>query len=224
MEIRQYSWDVVDSNSWLIVEEENGLLIDVVDSEELFETVQGLRNLTVILTHAHFDHIAGLNKLRELKSDTKVICTQKCSEYLDNIYRNMSATATVFMKFYKGGDKGEIEIEPFTCDAASVTFIRQTEFRWRGHEIRLEAFCGHSDDGLIAILDGKYMFSGAPILPIPPVTKFPCGSTKRFWQEDIPRFKRLDVNMVYPGHGRSGRLEDMIAVNKMPERYRGKSI
>lgn len=224
MEIEQYIWGIIDSNSWLTVEEGNGLLIDVVDSEELYETVQSLRSLTVILTHAHFDHIAGLNKLRELKPDTKVFCTQKCNEYLGSIYRNMSATATAFMKFYKGGNKGDIVIDPFTCDAADVTFLHQMEFRWCGHDIRLEAFYGHSNDSLIAVMDGKYMFSGDTILPIPTATRFPCGSTKRFWQEDIPRLKTLNIDMVYPGHGCSRRLEDMIAMNKMPERYRGKSV
>lgn len=222
MEIKQYSWDIVDSNSWLILEEDNGLLIDVIDSQKLFQIVQTLRSLSVILTHAHFDHIIGLNKIRELKPDTKVICTQRCSEYLENVYRNMSLTTTVFMKFYEGGDKGEIEIKPFTCEAADETFLNQKEFQWCRHEIRLEAVHGHSDDSLIAVADGKYMFSGDTILLIPTVTRFPCGSTKRFWQEDIPLLKKTEVDVVYPGHGLSGRLEDMIAVNKMPERYRGK--
>lgn len=105
MEIKQYVWDVVDSNSWLITEGTSGLLIDAVDSRQLYERLETLDDLTVILTHSHFDHIVGLNRIRELKPQAKVIATKKCSEYVGNIYRNMSSSATAFMKFYEQGKK-----------------------------------------------------------------------------------------------------------------------
>ena len=59
MEIRQFIWDVVDSNSWLITEGNNGLLIDAIDSKELYQEIMRLDYLTIILTHSHFDHIYG---------------------------------------------------------------------------------------------------------------------------------------------------------------------
>ncbi len=103
MYIKQFVWDVVDSNSWLIVENNCGLLIDVIDSQEMYDDVLNLKNLMIILTHRHFDHIIGLNKLCEIRHDLIVIASEKCSENIGNKYRNMSDTANAFMKFYDGG-------------------------------------------------------------------------------------------------------------------------
>ena len=70
MEIKQFIWNVVDSNSFLIVEGNNGLLIDVIDNFELTEALSTLENLTVILTHSHFDHTIGLNRIRKITQAT----------------------------------------------------------------------------------------------------------------------------------------------------------
>lgn len=214
MEIKQFAWDVVDSNSWLVVEDGHGLLVDAVDSQELYEEIAGLKDLIIVLTHCHFDHIVGLNRIRELRPDVKVISTEKCSEYLGNIHRNMSATATMFVSFYDGDDKRNIEIEPFTCEKADETFEEKKEFELYRHKIVLEAVYGHGDDGLLVIMDNEYLFSGDTLLGIPTVTRFPRGSTKRFREEDIPLLKELaeTVNVVYPGHGSIGKIEDMLVV------------
>ena len=162
-----------------------------------------------------------------VKPDAKVIATSLCSDYLGNIYKNMSSSATAFMVFYSGSN--DIEVDPITCTPVDIAFDDEHEFMWCDHRIRLAAFHGHSVDSLIAFIDDKLMFSGDTILSIPTITRFPSGSTKTFWEEDMPRLRAIraistmdGVMTVYPGHGSAGRLDEMIAVNKMPERYRGK--
>lgn len=93
-------------------------------------------------------------------------------------------------------------------------------FEWCGHKVRLSAVYGHSDDSLLAIIDEKYMFSGDTLLHIPTITRFPTGSSRRFWLEDMPMLLVTKADKVFPGHGANGRLEDMMAVNKMPEKYK----
>ncbi len=219
MEIRQFTWNVVDSNSWLLKEDNHGLLIDANGSKELYEELLRLDSLNIILTHSHFDHIIGLNRIQELRPDASVISTKLCSENLGNIYKNMSSSATAFMVFYSG--RNDIEIEPFTCNPADEVFDNEYVFEWCGHKIELSSFQGHSSDGLIAVIDGEAMYSGDTVLSIPTVTRFPSGSTAKFWKEDMPRLREMDSEMlVYPGHGEQGKLGDMLAVNKEPERYR----
>ncbi len=219
MEINQIVWDIVDSNSWLITDEKQGLLIDVVDNQELYRAIQQIEHLTIILTHCHFDHIIGLNRIRELRPDVNVIATELCSENIGNIYKNMSASASAFLFFYRG--RNDVEIDTFTCASTDIKFKDTYEFVWCGHQIKLQHFYGHSADGLITVIDDRIVFSGDTLLSIPTVTRLPSGSTARFWEEDIVRLRELDGEMlVYPGHGEPGRLKDMLIVNKMPERYR----
>ncbi len=220
MEIKQFVWDVVDSNSWLLTENRIGLLIDVIDSDDLFITIAGLESLTVILTHSHFDHIVGLNRIRKFRPNITVLSTALCSENIGNKFRNMSSTADAFLTFYHQGENRDYKIEPFVCEPANTTFKDQYIFKWCGHCIKLTPVYGHSDDGIIVVLDDRIVFSGDTLLAVPTATRFPSGNSKRFWFEDIPMLKGLkDIELVYPGHGKTGTLKEMLDVNKMPERF-----
>ena len=215
--IQQFVWNVVDSNSYLLIEKSHGLLIDAIDDQELYREIERLDSLTIILTHAHFDHIVGLNTIRIIKPDAKVVSTRLCSECLGNTNKNMSSVATAFLAFYSGNN--EISFDPFKCDPSEITFDRKYEFNWCGHRVKVSAFHGHSADSLVVIVDKKIMFSGDTILPIPTVTRFPTGSTQRFREEDLPELILLNQSILtFPGHGSPGQLGDMIAVNK--EKYR----
>ena len=218
--IKQFTCSIVDANSFLVVEGNKGLLIDATDSDELYKAIEPLSELTIILTHCHFDHIVGLNRIRELKPQTKVVATSLCSEYIGNSYKNMSSVANIFLMFYNKQEIEEDLIKPTICKPAEMVFDDKLDFDWNGHNINLLAVQGHSNDSLIAIMDNKYLFSGDSLLSIPTVTRFPNGSTRKFWEEDIPLLKSLNQELVvYPGHGMPGSMIDMLSVNKLPKKY-----
>ena len=222
MDIKQFVWEAVDSNSWLLTEGEHGLLIDAVDSNELYTSISELESLTIILTHSHFDHIVGLNQIRELKPDTTVIATELCSNNIGNKHRNMSSTADAFMTFYHEGENKDYKILPIICEPADRTFDNAYTFDWCGHEVNIMAVHGHSDDGLIVEMDNRILFSGDTLLSIPTVTRFPRGNSKRFWLEDMQMLMDMEhIEYVYPGHGQKGNIGEMLKANKIPERYSG---
>ena len=100
IKLQRFTWDIVDTNTYLMLEENKALIIDPVDSPNLFEEIANVDQIDVILTHSHFDHISGLNKLRGIRPDARVIATSECSENIGNIYRNMSSAAEAFLMFY----------------------------------------------------------------------------------------------------------------------------
>ena len=129
IKIQWFTWDIVDTNSYLILEENNALIIDPVDSSDLFEAITDVDKTDVILTHSHFDHINGLNKLRSIRPGTRVIATSECSENIGSIYRNMSSAAEAFLTFYyqNKGIEADIrsmvaDIGTFTCEPADLVF------------------------------------------------------------------------------------------------------
>ena len=209
MNLKQFTWNIVDSNSWLILEGPHGLLIDAVDSEELYEAIEHLASLSIILTHSHFDHIIGLNRIRAIKPETIVIATKQCSLNIGDIHKNLSSTATAFLSFYEQGRKSNTQIKAFTCTPAQVTFKgAEKVFNWQGHKVELKAVYGHSNDGLVAFIDQKLLFSGDTLLAVPTVTRFPGGNKKRYQEEDIPLLKSIISKKcyVYPGHGVASKL------------------
>lgn len=210
MEIKQFVWNVVDTNSWLMTEGEDGLLVDAVDEPALYEAVRPLKTLTVILTHSHFDHIIGLNRIRELMPACTVLSTRLCSEQIGNRFRNMSSSADAFMVFYNKGQKSGTHIEPFTCGPADITFEDSLLYCWRGHSFRFTAVHGHSADSLLAEADGQFLFTGDTILTIPTVTRLPGGSTRKFREEDLPLLRSMLDMPAYPGHGPAERLSVLL--------------
>ncbi len=224
--IQRYTWSVVDANSYLLSDESSALLFDAVDSQELYEAILPVEHLTIIVSHSHFDHISGLNHIREIKPDCQVISTSRCSENIGNCYRNMSSLGNVFLAFYLNKKKGisntnaidatTNHIKPVICEPANKTFEGETTFTWHNHDVRLLQFYGHSEDGLAAIIDKAFLFSGDTLLPIPVVTRFPGGSTQRYFEEDIPKLKSLEsqIRVVFPGHGEPGSMKDMIILSE----------
>ena len=222
LQINRFVWNVVDSNSWLIVEGKNGLLIDVVDNDSLFDRVRCLDSLTVILTHSHFDHISGLNRLREEKPESFVISTSLCSENIGDPRKNTSNIATAYLSFLEKTEKPNTAIEPFSCKPSDKVFTDNSVFDWCGHNVKLFSLHGHSSDSLAVIIDDQALFSGDELLSIPVITRLPGGSTEKYWTEDMPWFESIknDITLVFPGHGQPGKIEDMIKVNVMPEKFR----
>lgn len=212
MKIRQFVWDILDANSWLLTQESHGLLFDPIDSPQLYSAVNKLDDLLVILTHSHFDHICGLNHIRQVKQNVVVIATEKCSEQMQSPRKNLSSMANAILSLHYNKDILNA-VEPFACDAAEVLVMEKYNFDWCGHSVRITEYNGHTSGSLCCVIDSKFLFSGDTLLHMPTTTRLPGGSTEKFLQEDLPRLQKMigSIECVYPGHGVQGDLEEMLA-------------
>lgn len=215
--VRQFTWDILDANTFVIEAGDSVLIVDPVDSTEFYEYIESKHEAIVLLTHAHYDHICGLNRLREIIPRTTVYASKTCSDNIRDHRKNLSNIANVLMAFHEHRERPSMETDPFTCAPADITYEGSIHLEWNGLDIEMSEFYGHSKDSSCILINGKYLFSGDTILPIPTVTRLPGGSTKRFRTEDIPRLEALKerVELVFPGHKDPGKLGDMIAVNKL---------
>lgn len=234
-QVYQFVWDIINSNCFVICGRQSLFIVDPIDSEEFYQFVQKqpLQKAIAILTHSHYDHISGLNKLKQIIPNCIVVASKVCSENIQNPKKNLSNIADAIIKFQCHveckGDHNEVReklVQPFSCNAVDKTFEKEMDFVWEGHSVFLASYHGHSKDSACSIVDKKYLFSGDTLLPIPTVTRLPGGSTARFWEEDIPKLKKMinQIVKVFPGHEMPGMLKDMLAVNVKPARYRQSEI
>lgn len=191
----------IDSNCFILYTNYNSDCI-VVDpgTESCEELLFFLRqnNLVpnhVILTHEHFDHIWGVNKILELFNST-LVCSEKCLELIADKKKNLSI-------FY---DQVGFEILPRNVKVVSDEMITLGDYVLRFREI-----LGHSL-GSVSFWINDLLFSGDLIIKdTKTVTKLPGGSKEQLvktFQQLKELFYQKNI-FVYPGHGETFYFDDI---------------
>ena len=127
MNVVKFVSGFLDTNTYLLEEDGHLLIIDPSDQAVVLEKCRNASSVTVLLTHEHFDHISGLNRIRDLcASSCRVIAGATCSERIQDEKGNLSAYADVLAEL---GDKQIPEHwSPFGCKAEDITFESQYSF------------------------------------------------------------------------------------------------
>ncbi len=140
----------------------------------------------ILLTHGHFDHIGGVEKLREL-TGAKVGCHEKEVGMCNDAYLNLSNDYGMHLKItpditYKDGD---------IIEAAGLTFkVLFTPGHTSG------GCCYYSEEANIVIA-GDTLFEESVGR-----TDFPTSSTSELLRSINEKLFTLpDDTYVYPGHG-----------------------
>lgn len=212
--IHTYSFYPIDSRMYILMEGKKALIIDPCISEEALLTLNENRvtELLVFLTHEHYDHVSGVNWLRENFPSVQVVCSSKCAEGLPEPSRNLS----IFWEILFMDKDKEIQeyvrnmkIQPYSCEADS-TFEGEEQLSWEGHSLLLKETPGHSKGSICIILDERYLFSGDSLVTgYPTVTRLPGGSKQEYEAVTLPYLRALNPDlMVYPGHGEPQLLND----------------
>lgn len=207
MEILSYDFYPIDSRMYLMREKNKALVIDPCVSDEALQEMKKdkIDTILVLLTHEHYDHISGVNWLRENFSDVYVLCSLECAKALPKPSKNLSNFWEVL---FVGKDKETQEyvrnmnIKPYSCEADGI-FVGEKALEWEGHSFFLRETPGHSLGSICIEMDGKALFSGDTLVTgYSTITRLPGGSKKTFAQMTLPYLKSLDEEfMVYPGHG-----------------------
>ena len=144
--------------------------------------------LKLVLTHAHFDHIMGINEFHKIYPETEIIAPKKDKGLIDDI--------ETFLDRFIGG-LGNVEVPHID------KYISEKDEIYIGNEkINIISTPGHTRGGVCYFVDDK-LFSGDTIfLGSVGRTDLPGGSF-----EQIRNSVRNILNMfnddttIYTGHG-----------------------
>lgn len=160
----------------------NGILIDPGDIWDGFNGVS-----KVLLTHAHFDHIYGLNELIRVSPEAKVYTNEIGKEMLLSARKNMSLYhETSFVFEYP--DK--------------IVLVEDGEEVDLGNDLTSKAIFtpGHNPSCITWIIDDVLFTGDSYIHGIKTVTNLPGGNKKQA-EESLALIKKLAVGRTfYPGH------------------------
>lgn len=199
MEIIRYVSDLMFSNMYVLTENGHSLIIDPYERYTLPENICPDM---MIITHEHYDHISGVNRLKK-EYHIPLLCSEKCAKRITDAKKNSARYFDAFCQFQTYGEQDmtvPINTE-YTCHA-ELTFEDDICFKWQGNKLFLFTLPGHSPGSIGIMVNEKYFFPGDSLLPDSEIEfRFP-GGCKKDWDEiSINKIKSIrDDVIVYPGH------------------------
>ena len=189
------------SNTYIIAhpEHDNVWVVDPGDTDIVFEWMKVHSKTAIIgilLTHAHFDHIYGMNEILEHYPECVVyIANEYGKDALNNPKTNGS----------KYTEEGPIVVLP----DAIIKYYDATMQLWDGVEMRTVNTPGHSDDSKCFIIDGMLFTGDTLIKDVRTVTKLKGGSVEKL-EESMKLIEQMKGSglKVMPGHGDEFELDE----------------
>lgn len=193
LQIQTFTLGPLATNAYLLTppHSNKGILIDPGKPDPmLLESIRDIELEAILLTHAHFDHIGGVEAVRELK---------RCPVYIH------SAEADWLNDAEKNGSTLWPEVsEPITAGDAEVVIEKEAPITFIGETFQVFHVPGHSPGSVAFFHESqKQIFSGDVLFRLGVGrTDLPGGSTNELYHSLHAKLFTLDPSViVYPGHG-----------------------
>lgn len=213
--VRRYTMPVISSNMYVLAEGPHALIVDPQINEQALAALReaGTADALVLLTHEHFDHISGVNWLRENLAQVRVLCSADCAAELGDPEKNMARFFEALFIDRSPQTRAEslsIIDTGYRC-TADETFDGETALTWQGHTLRLCRAPGHSPGGALIWLDGDCLFTGDGLVEgAGVILRFPGGSKRDYAAVTRPLLDAVPDDMwVLPGHGEPGEMRSL---------------
>ncbi|GFZ78338.1 hydroxyacylglutathione hydrolase [Paenibacillus marchantiophytorum] len=181
----------VGTNAYLLSDSEakKGIIIDPgMNPKSLIKRIADLDIVAILLTHAHFDHIGGVDEIRKLK---------KCPVYIHDL------EADWLMNPKKNGSARWPELGVLIeTDPAEFALDEGQTLEFLGIKLKVFHTPGHSP-GSVSFLYDKHLFGGDVLFKLSVGrTDLPGGDNNTLLDSIQDKLFLLgDDVVVYPGHG-----------------------
>lgn len=199
----------VNSNMFVILSGNECVVFDPNENNELLGLFheKGIKDVHILLTHGHYDHISGVMWLKE-HYNADIYCQSRCAERLANSKRPLSRLVALVLAEQDRKDGGhryqdfKDSYKPFTIKA-DKTFEKEDEFKIGTLEFKVTSTPGHSEGSACYVLNDQMVFTGDTLLEDnAAITRFPGGNTNDYKNIALPYLRSLDKKLiVMPGHG-----------------------
>ena len=186
MIVQTFEAGPLGANNYLLTDGNEAVLIDCSEvKQEILDELKDKTLKYILLTHGHFDHVLGVNGMKE--------CTgAKILVHKDDISR-MEESANIMQTF------GVIGVETPKAD----DYINDNDLlKFGDTEIKIIHTPGHTEGCVCYLIDGK-LFSGDTLFrDSVGRCDLPGGNFSKLSDSIKNILFKLDDNMVvYPGHG-----------------------
>lgn len=206
----------VKSNMFTILTGKEAVVFDPNVDEELLLLFEKKRieKVHILLTHGHYDHISGVEWLRE-HTGADVFCQEMCAKRLMNPIRPLARLVAMVLAEEDRKDGGhrykdfKESYKPFTIKA-DITFDKLEKLKIGDLEFKVTSTPGHSEGSACYLLYEKMVFTGDTFLQDnAAITRFPGGNTNDYHNLALPYLRSFAKDtIIMPGHGDPFILKD----------------
>lgn len=184
----------VSSNSYVIYDSANleCIIIDPgsKNPDDIYKFVleNSLSPRFILLTHEHFDHVWGVNKLQ--KPEIQLVCSKRCSE-------KIAVPQNYFNSLYYDSS------EYYQISKVDIIVEERSSLKWNNVDIEFIYTPGHSI-GSVCISINRWLFTGDTVMNgfKPLIKRRHEGSIDDFRKSIELIFDTYPLDtLVYPGHG-----------------------
>lgn len=195
----------IESNMYLMLGKSNtALVVDPNININANRLLAGnkIKKLIVLLTHEHYDHISGVNFLRN-KYETSVICSKMCANNISDPKKNLALYTDVIHPNIVNRNDVVIE-QDYICNA-DLVYNDKYEFNWEEQHVIMKCAPGHSQGGSLIFINDNMIFTGDNLVNngLGVIHRWPGGSREQYLGITRPMIESLSGNTtVLPGHGK----------------------
>lgn len=222
-------YEHINSNMYVLLAENEALIIDPHKNDELtnFLKEQGVKRVTILLTHEHHDHTTGVYWYQE-RFDCTLICQQNAADYIAR-RQYLRPTLIAFILGEEDHINGTHIYEDFKKNFvprqyyADITYEEEYSLNWHDYIFQFNSIPGHSQGSSLIVLNDKYAFTGDSLLKnLPIITRFPGSNKEDYLYKTLPLLNRLlSPNMtIFPGHGDPFVLKEIMENNYINVQFR----
>ncbi len=185
----------IDQNCYLICCGADAVVIDPSYEPRILEALEQIapQEILILLTHEHYDHIAGVNQLRQ-RWNCRVVCSQICSGLIRSPKTNKARFYDRLFIFRPIEERRRIHkiIDPQYVCYADQTFQNRLVLKFHELEIHMQTVDVHSPGSVVITIDHSLTFTGDGWL----------GDVIEHAGRKILPDAQYRVNrIVFPGHG-----------------------
>lgn len=202
--VNRFEDSLTTENAYLVTDGTGGIVIDPGQGEEIVNFLKDQKICldSIILTHEHCDHMAGLEALKNAFPDTPVIASAACSRNLSDTKLNMSGRMDLYLLFLNK-QAAKQKYPKIVYGRTDIEIAENSELFWRDHKLEFTLLPGHTPGSMGILLDGEHFFSGDYLIrDQKTITRFPGGDETVYEQVTRPFLKKLKKQThIWPGHG-----------------------
>lgn len=211
MEIKNYRFSLEETNSYLLLEDTYGILIDPC-SELLVNIIKksGVELEYVCLTHEHCDHLWGMNQIRKVYG-CPLIATTAASLAIQSPKTNRAKEHHIYMTLRFGSAYAQESGAPdYFCEKAEIEYEDRYCLEWHGNRLFFKCAPGHSEGSCIIKINDNTLIVGDTLLKGEKTfTRFEGGNEKMLRSNTLPYIRTFSENIrILPGHGEEFLLKD----------------